>query len=60
MISQCALELLTTYRLSFGLLIADALIAATAIHLGQPFISKNQSDYQFIEGLKLLNYPLIP
>jgi predicted nucleic acid-binding protein len=52
-----AVDLLTQYRLSHGLLIADALIAATAIHLGQPLISKNQRDYQFIEGLQLLSYP---
>jgi predicted nucleic acid-binding protein len=43
--------------LSHGLLIADALIAATAVVLDAPLISKNQRDYQFIAGLNLLAYP---
>ena len=56
-ISRTAVELLQKYRLSHGLLIPDALIAATAIDLNLDFISKNQRDYQFLENLKLLNYP---
>ena len=56
-ISDTALELVREYRLSHGLLIPDALIAASAITLNQPFISKNQRDYRFIEGLHLLPYP---
>ncbi len=55
-ISETAVELLSQYRLSHGLLIADALIAATAIYLGEPLASKNQKDYRFIEGLELLSY----
>jgi len=57
-ISRSAVDLLTRYRLSHGLLIADALIASTALHWQQPFISKNQRDYRFIAGLHLLPYPL--
>ena len=56
-ISETAVELLREYRLSHGLLIADAVIAATAIYLGEPLASKNQKDYRFIEGLELLPYP---
>jgi predicted nucleic acid-binding protein len=56
-ISDTATELLKTYRLSHGLLIADALIAATAIVNGIQLISKNQKDYRFIEQLDLLEYP---
>jgi len=56
-ISTRADELLLKYRLSHGLLIADALIAATAIDLGMPLISKNQRDYRFIEELNLVAYP---
>lgn len=56
-ISDTAIDLLRQYRLSHGLMIPDALIAATAIALNQPFISKNQRDYQFISGLQLLPYP---
>jgi predicted nucleic acid-binding protein len=55
--SDKAVELLTTYRLSHGLLISDAFIAATALVLNWPFISKNQRDYRFIAGLNLLPYP---
>lgn len=53
-----ALPLLQQYRLSHGLLIADALIAATAIETKFPLISKNQRHYRFIENLQLLPYPL--
>ncbi len=55
--SDTAVDLLRRYRLSHGLLIADALIAATAVVLNAPLISKNQRDYQFIAGLDLLAYP---
>ena len=55
-ISETAVGLLRQYRLSHGLLIADAIIAATAIYLGEPLASKNQRDYRFIEGLELLSY----
>jgi predicted nucleic acid-binding protein len=56
-ISDKAVDLLKTYRLSHGLLIADGLIAATAIAWKYPFITKNQRDYRFIQGLNLLPYP---
>lgn len=56
-ISDTATDLLKKYRLSHGLLIADSLIAATAIIIDIPFISKNQRDYRFIENLNLLSYP---
>ncbi len=32
-------------------------IAATALTLDCAFITKNQQDYRFIEGLNLLPYP---
>jgi predicted nucleic acid-binding protein len=56
-VSDKAVDLLLQYRLRYGLAIPDALIAATAILLNQPFISKNQRDYRFIKGLQLLPYP---
>ena len=56
-ISEKADNLLMQYRLSHGLLIADALIAATAITWDCPLISKNQRDYRFITELNLLPYP---
>ncbi|MGK7885662.1 MAG: type II toxin-antitoxin system VapC family toxin [Crocosphaera sp.] len=56
-ISRKALELLSNYRLSHGLLIPDALIASSAIILNIPLLTKNQSDYRFIPEVKLLPYP---
>lgn len=56
-ISDKAVELLQQYRLSHGLLIADAFIAATALSWNYPLASKNQSDYRFIADLDLLPYP---
>lgn len=56
-ISERAVELLQRYRLSHNLLIPDALIAATSLFWNIPFVTKNQRDYRFIEGLSLLPYP---
>lgn len=47
-ISDTAVDLIRQYRLSHGLLIPDALIAATALTHDAPLISKNQRDYRFI------------
>jgi predicted nucleic acid-binding protein len=55
-ISDRAVDLLRQYRLSHGLLIADALIAATALEHNEPFITKNQRDFRFIADLNLLPY----
>src|SRR5262245_56395661 len=49
-ISDSGVSLLRRYRLSHGLLIADALIAATALTVASPLVTKNQRDYRFIEG----------
>jgi predicted nucleic acid-binding protein len=57
LICDRAIELLNKYRLSHGLLIADSFIAATAIVINAPLLSKNQSDYRFIPELNLLSYP---
>ena len=56
-IADTGVDLIRRYRLSHGLLIADALIAATALSVKAPFITKNQRDFKFIEGLELLPYP---
>lgn len=55
--ADTAVDLLRHYRLSHGLLIADALIAATAISMNTLFVTKNQRDFQFIVELRLLPYP---
>lgn len=56
-ITESAVDLLREYRLSHGLLIPDALIAATALVTGTALITKNQRDYRFIAELNLLPYP---
>jgi len=56
-ITDITITLLKKYRLSHGLLIADALIAATAIKSAVSLITKNQRDYRFVKGLLLLPYP---
>ncbi len=56
-ISDIAVDLLKRYFLSHGLLIADGLIAATALIHNEAFITKNQRDFRFITGLNLLPYP---
>ena len=56
-ISEKSVDLLEQYRLSHGLLIPDALIAATALENKETFITKNQKDFRFINGLKLLPFP---
>lgn len=53
-IADAAVDLILQYRLSHGLLLADALIAATARSLNIPLATKNQ---RFIAGLQLLPYP---
>ena len=56
-ISKEAIRLIEQYRLSHGLLMPDALIAATAIQLNLSLVSKNQRDFRCIESLNLLPYP---
>lgn len=56
-INDVAISLLKIYRLSHGLLIADAFIAATAVAHQAMLLTKNQKDFKFIEGLKMKSYP---
>lgn len=57
-ISKQAVQTLRQYRLSHGLLIPDALIAATALVTEYALLTKNQSDYRFIQNLNLLPFNL--
>lgn len=59
-ISDRAVVLLQQYFLSHSLLIADGLIAATALVHNESFITKNQRDFRFIADLNLLPYPEAP
>jgi predicted nucleic acid-binding protein len=52
-ISKKSMELMKTYSISHGLLIPDALIAATAITKNLPLWTFNRRDFQFIDGLTL-------
>jgi predicted nucleic acid-binding protein len=53
-ISVKARNLIEKYAKSHGLLIPDALIAATALELGLPLYTSNVKDFQFIPDLILI------
>lgn len=55
-ISDKAVNLIRAFRLSHGLLIADALIAATAITHKMEFATKNYKHFRFIPELNLRKY----
>ncbi len=59
-IGELTTTLITTYSLSNGLRLADALIAAMALVHDAALLSKNQRDFRFIPDLKLLPYPGTP
>ena len=52
-ISNRAMELMKLYSISHGLLIPDALIAATAITKNLPLWTLNRKDFRFIDRLIL-------
>ena len=49
-----AIELIRTYSNSHGLLLPDALIAATALENDLTVVTYNVGDFKFIDGLKYL------
>jgi len=53
-ISIRAIELIRTYSNSHGLLLPDALIAATALENDLTVVTYNIDDFKFIDGLKYL------
>ncbi len=53
-IAQKAIELIDAYSNSHGLLLADAIIAATALEYDLTLITYNKKHFQFIKDLKLL------
>ncbi len=57
-IAQKSIELIDTYSNTRGLLLADAIIAATALHYDLILITYNLKDFQLIKGLKLLKPPV--
>jgi|SRR5579872_4057304 len=54
-ISQKAIKLIMQYHLSHGLLILDALIAATAIENKLTLVTENVRDFRFIGELQLMS-----
>jgi predicted nucleic acid-binding protein len=55
LISTLAVRFLMRYRLSYGLLIPDAFVAATASAGGYWLATRNLKHFQNIRGLKLLS-----
>lgn len=53
-ISKRAIHLVELYSNSYGLLLADSLIAATAIENDLTVLTYNVGDFKFIPGLKYL------
>ena len=51
--SRTAYELMESFFLSHGLLIADALIAATAVEINRTLYTKNLRHFQMIPGLSV-------
>ncbi|HEY0050458.1 MAG TPA: PIN domain-containing protein [Pyrinomonadaceae bacterium] len=49
-----AIDLIRTYSNTYGLMIADALIAATALESDLTIVTYNVDDFKFIQGLKYL------
>ena len=56
MTSRLAIELIEQFRLSHGLLIPDAIIAATAISFNLKLFTYNRKDFFFIPGIRLYEY----
>ncbi|MEI7467634.1 MAG: type II toxin-antitoxin system VapC family toxin [Chloroflexota bacterium] len=57
LITEEAVQLLTTYRLAYGLAIADALVAATAKVNNYVLATKNRKDFHYITDLQFADYP---
>ena len=54
-ISQKAMELIVSYNLSYNLLLADAIIAATCLTKGLKLFTFNRKDFAYIEGIKFFD-----
>src|SRR5437588_4266796 len=56
-ISTRTIDLIRTYSNTFGLLLADALIAATCLEGDLTLVTYNAKEFHFIQGLKSLTPP---
>ena len=52
-ISAQTIDLIRTYSKSHGLLLADAIIAATCLENSLTLVTFNAKDFRFIKGLKI-------
>jgi predicted nucleic acid-binding protein len=52
--SSSAIDLIRAYSNTYGLMIADALIAATALENDLTIVTYNVDDFKFVQGLKYL------
>jgi len=57
-ISTRTIDLIRTYSNTHGLLLADALIAATCLENDLTLVTYNVKDFHFIQGLKWLKPPV--
>ena len=57
-ISTRTIDLIRTYSNTHGLLLADALIAATCLKRNLTLVTYNVNDFQFVQGLKYLKPPV--
>ena len=53
-VSQKSIELVRTYSKSHGLMMPDAIVAATCLENDLTLITYNVKDFRFIDGLKIL------
>lgn len=56
-ISDKSINLIRNYHLSHGLIILDALIAATAVTFNLTLVTENKKHFQFIKGLQVKLWP---
>jgi predicted nucleic acid-binding protein len=54
--SKLAIEFMEQFHLSHGLLIPDAVIAATAVTFNLKLFTYNLKDFRFIPGIKIYEY----
>jgi predicted nucleic acid-binding protein len=54
-LSEAIVQRTITLRQQHRIRLPDALIAATALELGEPLVTRNTQDFHAIEGLVLLN-----
>ena len=57
-ISTRTIDLIRTYSNTHGLLLADALIAATCLEGNLTLVTYNVNDFQFVQDLKYLKPPV--